>query len=132
MKKNIIYALLLGITLLSACKKDENMVNTTKAPELKYEVITSAGNWFGEWDDANGKRAALAGSPLNKTGWTYTFTPASLPFQMVCHATADCGGCQGTSTAPDVTVNLYIDGKKVKTETNNYAKGVTTAVFEVK
>ena len=49
---------------------------------------------------------------------------------MMCHATSNCI-CFGTATSPDVTVNLYVGDKLVKSETSNWAKGETTAVFDV-
>ncbi len=116
---------------VSSCDKDQNNVPPANHV-VKYEVLTSSGDWFGEWVDENNKKVVMTQAPLNKSGWTFTFSPKTYPIELNCHATADCGTCNSTRTAsPDVTVNVYVDDKLVKTEINNWAKGVTTALFKL-
>jgi hypothetical protein len=127
--KKYFFAMGILCCLFASCDKD----NSTTPPsnsEVKYEVITSSGEWFGEWFDKAGKREVMTQAPWNKSNWTLTFTPDALPFEMMCQATTTCI-CKGTDTSPSVTVNLYVGGKLVKSETNNFAKGVTTAVFKI-
>jgi hypothetical protein len=127
--KNYFCSLCLLSFLLLSCGKESSFAPPANH-EVKYEVITSSGEWFGEWLDENNNRSVITQPPMNKSGWTLTFTPKKYPFDLTCHATAECI-CHGTPTSPDVTVNLYVDGKLVKTETNNFAKGVTTAVYKL-
>jgi hypothetical protein len=96
---------------------------------MTYEVITSSGKWFGEYFDQTGARAYTNPSEL-PSGWKYEIKTDKLPFQMFLNATSSCV-CFGTSTSPDITINFYVNDKLVKTEKNNWAKGVTSIVYDV-
>lgn len=120
--------LILSFLFLS-CGKDNNNAPPINH-EVKYEVTTSSGEWFGEWIDGSNKREVMTTPPWNKSGWSTTFVPTTYPIDLTCHATTTCI-CKSTSSSPDVTVNVYVDGKLVKTETNNWSKGVTTAVYKL-
>jgi hypothetical protein len=120
--KKLIIALLSIVCLTISCTNESVLVQPTH--EVKYEVNSGFADWLGGWTDENGTHEPK----LNKNGWTITFTPPRLPFQLNCNAVAMCP-C-GTNL-PDVTINLYVDGKLVKTETNNIAQGKTKAVFDL-
>ena len=133
--KNLNLLILAIAVFLISCKKEE-----TPAPPrpddflVTYEVITTSGTWFGEYYKYNGERGYTSdpGSPFvaMQSPWKYNFKPASIPMEIYCHATTTCI-CSGTPTSPDVTVNLYVNGKLVATETNNWAKGVTSAIYKL-
>lgn len=117
------------LIILSSCTKEEPQLPVI-IPEVTYEVVTSSGNWFGEWRDANGK---LTGSDVKssyESGWVRTFTPNALPFELNCRASTSVFTVN-PSGAPDVTVNLYIDGKLVASETNRFGVGITQAKFQL-
>jgi hypothetical protein len=95
---------------------------------VTYEVTTATGKWFGEYFDATGAR--IQTSPLEQSsGWKYSFKVSKRPLDLMMHATSSCL-CENTPR-PDVTVKVYINDQLVKTETNNWAKGVTTAVYSL-
>lgn len=131
--KNSSLLILTIVVLLISCKKDE-----TPAPPrpdevlVTYEVITSSGTWYGEYYKYNGERGytSAPGAPFVATAspWRYSFKPASRPMYIYCHGTSTCH-CSGTPTSSDVTVNLYVNDKLVASETNNWAKGVTSAIY---
>jgi hypothetical protein len=134
--KNFSLLIFATVAFLVSCKKDE--VPTPPRPDevlVTYEVITSSGTWFGEYYKYNGERGYTSppgspGDPFVPTPspWRYSFKPASRPMYIYCHGTSTCI-CSGTPTSPDVTVNLYVDGRIVASETNNWAKGVTSALY---
>jgi hypothetical protein len=121
------YAFLSLTLLLSAftCDDDESASKHT----IKYEVITSSGKWSGEYEDEHGDRINLpnVGPVEEVSGWTYSFTPDSIPYEAHVFAEASCPECDGTrDPSPDCTVNIYVDDKLVVSETNKWAKGVTS------
>jgi hypothetical protein len=122
-------SMLMMALIFCSCGKDNTAAPPTNH-EVKYEVTTSSGEWVGEWIEGNNKRESMTTPPWNKSGWTLTFTPTIYPIDLTCVANTVCI-CKSTPTSPDVTVNIYVDGKLVKTETNNWAKGVTTAVYKL-
>jgi hypothetical protein len=96
---------------------------------LTYEVITSSGTWFGEYKDSTGQHVQTG--LAMPSGWTYTFKLKSLPFEMFINATTSCL-CSGGPSSPDVIINFYSNGGLFKTDTNTWAKGVTSLGFELK
>jgi hypothetical protein len=130
--KKLIYLFLLVIFAI-ACE-DETTETRNGEKEVTYEVITSRDLWFGEWFNNKGEREysqkgdALPDYIGSASGWKYTYK-ATPPFSMMCHATTVLE--PNTPNSPSVTVKLYLDGILVKTETDNWAKGVTTAVYKV-
>lgn len=121
----IFFSLAMVILLFNACKKEEDTL-TPLNYTITYEVKTTSGTWFGEYIDSTGtKRSTGTAMP---SGWKYSFKLKSLPFTMHVDATAACL-CSGTPTSPDVTINFYSNGVLFKTETNNWAKGVTSLDF---
>jgi hypothetical protein len=126
MKKLFAFCLSLCLGLYSCEQKNVDVQEYT----LTYEVITSSGKWFGEYNDTKGTKVQT--NPLElESGWKYNIKTTKLPFQMFLNATSSCV-CFGTATSPDITINFYVDGKLVKTEKNNWAKGVTSIVYDVK
>lgn len=130
--KKLFYLVLL---LLSVIACEDNTTETrTDEMEVTYEVTTSRDLWFGEWLNDKGEREysqkgdALPDYIGSASGWKYTYK-ATPPFSMMCHATTVLE--PNTPNSPSVTVKLYLNGTLVKTETDNWAKGVTTAVYEV-
>jgi hypothetical protein len=109
------------------CKKH----TTGKLPtyKLTYEVITSSGSWFGEYKDSTGNH--IQTSTSMPSGWKYTFYLKSLPFAMFVNATTTCV-CAASPSSPDVTINFYSNDTLFKTETNTWAKGVTSLEFELR
>lgn len=130
--------LFLFLAFAIACE-DETTETRNDEMEVRYEVTTSRDGWVGEWFNSKGEReySPSTTTPANPTpppgiflpsGWTYTYK-ATPPFSMMCHATTVLRPNEPNS--PSVTVKLYLNGNLVKTETDNWAKGVTTAVYEV-
>lgn len=127
MKKLLLFLSVLSLAM-TACKGDGDVAPKSEI-KLAYEVITSSGKWFGEYFDASGKR--IQTNPLEQeSGWKYEFKVGEAPFQMFLNATSSCS-CFGTASSPDVTINFYVNDKLVKTERNNWAKGVTSIVYDV-
>jgi hypothetical protein len=135
--KKLLVLLLVNCSLFLSCSRSNDPSPNPPQPEtlVTYEVITSSGTWFGEYFNDKQQRLytndATSGVVFPQpSGWKYTFKPAAFPFQMFCHATTTCQ-CSGTPTSPDVTINFYVNGILVKSETNNWAKGVTTIVYDI-
>ena len=124
MKKTIPLLLLAFFTLL-ACDKDEPPV------EVKYEVLTEEGDWYGQYIDETGEKICSCEQPLPTNGWTYTFRVTERPFTLHIDATTE-SSLSGTDGAPDVTANIYINGKLEVTNTSNWAPGVASADLIVK
>ena len=122
-----ILSILLVFSMFSACKKNTVELKPLEYT-LSYEVITSSGTWFGEYNDSTGKHASTNNSM--PSGWKYTYKLKSLPFDMFINATSTCV-CSGTATSPDVTINFFSNGTLFKTVTNNWAKGVTSLDFHL-
>ncbi len=122
------------VTLFFSCKKELDAPPRPNESLITYEVITSSGTWFGEY--FNEKQERLYTSPPagvfvpQPSGWKFNFRPAFKPIQLYCHATSTCI-CTGTPTSPDVTVNIYVDGNLMATQKNNWAKGVTSVVYDL-
>lgn len=115
------------LATMGSCKKDSPRKQVDYV--LTYEVITSSGTWFGEYTDSTGQRASTV--VAMPSGWQYTFRLKSIPFEMFTSATSTCM-CSDQPAAPDVTINFYSNGVLFKTEKNNWAKGVTSLLFEIK
>ncbi|MBC7827534.1 MAG: hypothetical protein H7122_07305 [Chitinophagaceae bacterium] len=120
-----IYLLSLCLFLIQ-CKK--RIPEKSLSFNLTYEVITSSGTWFGEYTDSTGQRAQT--NAAIPGGWRYSFQINELPFEMFVGATASCL-CSTSPSSPDVTINFYSNGSLFKTETNTWAKGVTSLFFKI-
>ena len=123
--------LLLAFTIsmvIASCKSPE----VSDPVEIKYEVLTEYGNWYGEYIDETGERICFCKPPLPDSGWTYTFTVSSMPFDAHIDATYDCPGCGDTTSIPDVTTNIYADNILVAHNTSNWAPGVASSDYTVK
>ena len=120
---------LFGVLLfLFACDDDTGEIALT---QVKYEVLTSSGNWYGEYIIETGEKVCICGPPLKSNGWTYSFRVKDKPFTLHIDATSECI-CTGDPGAPDVTTNIYVDNKLVATNTSNWAPGVASADFVIK
>lgn len=130
--KKFITLLLASFSLFLSCTPTNDPNSPQRIPLATIEVITSSGTWVGEWFNAKGERIGTAGPNGEPTfmpsGWKLSFRPQKLPFELFCNAEA-ATGLVGSPASPDVTVNLYVDGIRVASETNKYAKGVTTADY---
>jgi hypothetical protein len=116
------------VWLLAACGGGAD-VRPEAETALAYEVVTSSGKWVGEYFDQSGARVPT--NPMEQpSGWRYEFKTSQRPFQMFLNANSS-QITSGTAASPDVTINFYVDGQLVRTETNNWAKGVTTIVYDV-
>lgn len=133
MKTLVLLILALG-SLFFSCTREHQAPPRPDMNNITYEVITSSGTWFGEY--FNEKQERLYTSPpggvfvAQASGWKFNFRPTFKPIQLYCHATSTCI-CSGTATSPDVRVNIYVDGNLVATNTNNWAKGVTSVVYDL-
>jgi hypothetical protein len=109
--------------------RDNNSAKQIPKECLNYEVITSSGNWNGEYDDASGTRVNIHCSQVVGFIRSYQITGC-----LICSsfAEADCPPCDGTrDPSPDVSIDFYVDGKQVKTSTNAWAKGVNSLLYTV-
>jgi hypothetical protein len=122
MRRNAIIFLLLTLTF--ACSNEDN-----EMIEVKYEVTTTSGKWFGEYIDETGEKICFCSQPLPASGWTYTFKVANTPFTLHIDASSEC--CVGQVGSPDVTTNIYVNKKLVSTNTSNWAPGLASADFEI-
>lgn len=120
-----VYLLFLCLCFIQ-CKK--SVPEKSLSFNLTYEVLTSSGTWFGEYTDSTGQKVQTNGAIPG--GWRYSFQINSLPFEMFVGATASCL-CPTSPSSPDVTINFYSDGELFKTDTNTWAKGVTSLVFKI-
>jgi hypothetical protein len=136
-KANGSFADLLFITRLAtfilallafACACGSNEVSDPV--QIKYEVLTTSGNWYGEYIAENGERVCFCYPPWPDSGWTYSFNVTSKPFTLHIDASSEIG--PGVVGAPDVTTNIYVDNKLVAGNTSNWAPGVASADYEVK
>ena len=130
--KKVPYLLAGFLVLMVACKKDSPS-SASRDVTLTYEVITTSGTWFGEYNDQSGTRIntkPTEQAPVLQSGWKFNFKPQSHPFEMFINASSTCI-CMGTPTSPDVTINLYVDGNLVKTATNNWTKGQAAISYDV-
>lgn len=109
-----------------ACKEDE-----PDPVEVKYEVLTESGDWFGEYINENGEKICFCEQPLPTHGWTYSFMVKKRPFTLHIDATTD-NSQFGQPGAPDVTANIYVNNELVVSNTSNWAPGVASADYEVK
>ena len=97
--------------------------------KVMYEVITKDSlGWFGAWNDSTGNLvtgkldSVNYGSPiLFPNGWTYSFTCPNKPFQALISVDA-------AQFTDDITVNLYKNGKLIKSSTNNPYIGFTKLI----
>jgi hypothetical protein len=121
--KRFIVLLPLFILLFSCGEKDE-----PAGTEVKYEVITSSGKWFGEYIDKTGVKICTCNQAqlLEASGWTLVFRVTEKPFTLHVDATTD-SPLFGEAGAPDVTTNIYVNNELVATNTSNWAPGVASA-----
>ncbi|MBL7872877.1 MAG: hypothetical protein JNM78_14770 [Cyclobacteriaceae bacterium] len=115
------------ILMLAACKDDA--VEITSAG-VTYEVLTTSGNWYGEYIDETGKKICFCSQPLPVGGWTHSFAVSTKPFTLHIDGTTECV-CMGQMGAPDVTTNIYVNKKLVATNTSNWAPGNASADFVI-
>jgi hypothetical protein len=125
MKKGILLSVFLFFSILSCNEKDEPAV------DVKYEVLTETGDWFGEFIDESGEKVCFCEIPLPANGWIYTFQVKDRPFTLHLDATTD-SSLSGQAGAPDVTANIYVNDKLVVTNTSNWAPGVASADYVIK
>ena len=95
---------------------------------IKYEVLTNEGNWYGEYISETGEKICICSLPLPVTGWTYAFTITEKPFVTHIDATSDANT---GDYMPDVTTNIYVNDKLVATSTSNWAPGIASADIRV-
>lgn len=126
MKKNWIFLLLLIV--IAACQDEAPVGEPVKT--VVYEVITTSGQWYGEYITETGEKQCVCTPPLAPSGWRYSFEVSSAPFDLHLDATSEC--CSDTPDAPEVTTNIYIDGELVATNTSNWAPGVASADYTVR
>lgn len=120
------YPVLLALLFLQ-CKKTH--VEEDLNYVLTYEVITTSGTWFGEYTDSALRRVAT--SQALPSGWRYTFKLKYRPFEMFMSATTTCL-CPNSPTSPDVIINFYSNGSLFKSDTNTWARGVSSLTFELR
>lgn len=141
--KTIILLLLGAGLLITACRKPAQDINTSlrdledstivAGDTLTYEVLTSDKvGWFGIWNQPNGVLGGYFldsityGSPVYlPSGWKYTFISPAQPFQAFISAAT-------RSYSDDITVNLYKNGKLIKSVKNDAMKGVAKLLMDVK
>jgi len=117
MKKFLFFALFIGFL---SCSEDE-----VSPSILRYEVITSSGLWNGEFNNENGER--ISAEPFNlSSGWTYAFTPTTLPFEMYVYATSETEIIDNKDKSADVVINFYKENELISSDTNTWARGVTS------
>ncbi len=126
MKPGII--LLALFALMFACTKESSEVHTISL--VKYEVLTTEGNWYGEYISETGEKICFCTPPLPTSGWTYSFEVTDKPFTLHIDATAEKDSA--LPDAPDVTTNIYVDNELVASNTSNWAPGVASADFVVR
>jgi hypothetical protein len=125
MKKIAIFICSLAIL---AC---QNESEPTKTYQVKYEVLTSSGKWHGEYiTETEEKVCICTAEQLASSGWTYQFNVTKKPFVLHIDATTSEASF-GTPDAPDVITNIFVDNQLVSTNTNNWAKGVTSADYTI-
>lgn len=138
--KNVFAFFCTALILFSACQKpatsnrsvqrqgnvDSTGIDSTGIPSKNYtyEVLTSdSSGWFGIWNAPDGLTGTdldsiTFGSPVYlSSGWKYTFSAPAVnfqPFISVASRTYDA----------DITVNLYRDGKLMKSGKNDPILGV--------
>lgn len=126
MKTFISFSLgLLILCTVTACQEDQEA--SLSSDKVTYEVITTSGNWYGEYITESGEKDCICSQPLASSGWTYTFQTTSKPFELHIDATTEC--CADQADAPDVTTNIYVNDVLVASNTSNWAKGVASADF---
>jgi len=125
MKKGILLSALLAFAVLACNEKDEPAI------DVKYEVLTESGDWYGEYINELGEKICFCEIPLPTNGWTYSFKVKERPFTLHIDATTD-NSLSGQAGAPDVTANIYVNNELVATNTSNWAPGVASADHVVK
>lgn len=120
MKKSMLIFFLLSYAF--ACSEEER-----EFTEVTYEVITTSGNWFGEYINEEGDKVCFCTPPFPSTAWKYTFGVYDKPFTLHIDASSEC--CVGEVGSPDVTTNIYVNKKLVATNTSNWAPGLASADF---
>jgi len=125
MKKLLAILLLISFSFHSCDERDE-----PETFEVTYEVLTSAGNWHGEYIDEKQEKICLCGLPLPSSGWTYSFSVKHTPYTLHLDATTASSEA-GEAGAPDVTTNIFVNGDLVATATSNWAPGVASADYVI-
>ncbi len=133
--KKLLFVLFGFALLFTSCFKpeaslterhDEIQGDTVIMPgdTLTYEVITAdPGGWYGVWNRSDGVLVSVGldsiswGNPLYLPGgWRYTFIAPSRPFQALISAFTK-------SYSTDIIVNLYKNGKLLKSSTAEGIRG---------
>lgn len=137
MKKYVI-PFCFAFMMIGACRKTANepdkpaRTDSTLIPDtgITYEVVTTdTSGWEGIWNGADGK---LTGTPLDNgtsgspvylhSGWTYNIAAPSANFvPLISVATKTFSG--------DITVNVYKDGKVIKSVTNYPQMGMARVML---
>jgi|GEM_PF-2778017 len=118
-----ISALVLSIFMLS-CQEEETTYT------VKYEVITTAPGWYGEFINEKGERECKCAPPAYQSGWERTFK-VQAPFTLHIDGFVD-GFETGKPETPDLTTNIYVNGELVAGNTSNWTKGVASADYEIR
>jgi len=125
MKKIFLFLL---TTVLFACE-DEPVARTY---QVKYEVITTSGKWFGEYIIETGEKLCTCNDTelLKPSGWTLSFeVRTAKPFELHIDGTTE--NDFGNPGAPDVTTNIYVNDELVATNTSNWSPGVASSDFVI-
>jgi hypothetical protein len=132
MKKYLIL-LCFVFLMMSACQKPANPTGRPARTDssviptsgITYEVITTdTSGWAGVWNAADGKLTGTQldnityGSPVYlHSGWTYNIPAPSAGFVPLISVTT-------RSYSGDITVNVYKDGKLIKSSSNYPQQGM--------
>ena len=121
--KRIFLPFFVLLTML-ACGDDEDAGH-----QITYEVLSASPLWYGEYIDETNTKVCNCTPPLLETDWTYSFR-VSAPFEAHIDATVGEGETD-TPDTPSITTNIYVDGKLVASNTDNWVKGVASADYLV-
>ncbi len=125
--KNFTAFLLVLLLTATACQEEE--VANRPITKVVYEVLTTSGDWFGEYTIETGEKVCICESPLAPSGWRYAFEVTSQPIELHIDASSEC--CHGQTNAPDVTTNIYVNDTLVASNTSNWAPGVASADYRI-
>ena len=117
--------LLVSLSYYSCDERDES-----ETFDVKYEVVTTSGDWHGEYIDEKQQKICLCAQPLPGSGWTYSFSVKETPFTLHLDATT-ASSQMGEAGAPDVTTKIYVNGDLVANATSNWAPGVASADYVI-
>lgn len=111
-----------ALLTMFACGDDEDAGH-----QITYEVLSDSPVWYGEYTDQSKARVCNCTPPLLATDWTYSFR-VSAPFEAHIDATVGVGETDKPDT-PSITTNIYVDGKLVASNTDNWVKGVASSDY---